>query len=212
MRFLAREMFYPGVNDYKADRVVPRSGPYAETVAGIILHATPGGSSSGAMEVMRTWQFGGRPARRSWHWLIPAEGEPQHGHFAWGCACEGSAALHTDPALSHPAINAGKADVNDWSMAIELVDARHDRQFTDWQLRMAASVTRYVWAAYPKARWVAAIDAFDPASVSALGPLFPWDVFRAHVLEGTALPEQEQGHLLTDLPPAVMPVAVGAVG
>lgn len=71
----------------------------------VVIHATAGSSSAGAASVI----FNGIA---SFHWLVPAENEPQHGHFVWATCYEGRAAFHVRKSVSHPKINGGQKDIN----------------------------------------------------------------------------------------------------
>ena len=72
------EMWYPGVQNYWPRSTSRRNvGDHIEGVKAVVIHATAGASSAGAVSVMNS-----SPAA-SFHWLVPDEDEPQHGEIIW---------------------------------------------------------------------------------------------------------------------------------
>lgn len=169
--------WYPGVRDHwiaasKSREVDPLLG-----IKAVVIHAGAGASSS-AMSVLKAH-------RASWHWLVPDENEDHHGMFAWACIPEARAAWHVRSDRSHPAVNAGRAKVNNWSLGIEIVNACRNGNtgpFSEWQLQMAADIVRYCWAKYPNLRHVVAHSALDPGRRLDPGWHFPWLTFKDLVL------------------------------
>jgi len=53
----------------------------------VVIHATAGGNSAGAMSVMAA-------GKASWTYLVPDEDEAAHGEHAWWCVPESAAAWH----------------------------------------------------------------------------------------------------------------------
>ena len=60
----------------------------------------------------------------------------------------------------------------------------HSDAFSDWQVEATAQIVRYAWAKYPNLRHVVSHAMLDPARRSDPGSLFPWERFRAAVLDG----------------------------
>ena len=81
-------------------------------IRAIVIHATAGASSIGAISVMKA-------RRASFHWLVPDENEPAHGHFVWACAPEARAAWHVHNSCCHPDIWQGRTLINHYSLGIE---------------------------------------------------------------------------------------------
>lgn len=155
----------------------PRPTPARDAVRAIIIHATAGASTEGAVSVMRE-------GRASFHWLAPDENEAAHGRFVWASAPEARACWHVRGSCAHQAICNGDKGVNGWSLAIELVNAQrqHD-SFSDWQISAAAEIVRYAWAKYPNLRHVASHARLDPSRRTDPGHHFPWSEFERRVLE-----------------------------
>src|SRR5579862_2078363 len=125
---------YPTHTAYPGVAVVVPSVSSARTSHGsdgiiraIIVHATAGTSTAGAMT--RLFE---RAA--SWHWIIPHAGESAHGQWVWSCIPEPLAAWHVLNACSNPIVNGGKNFVNTWAIGIEIVnsqDPSHPDPFSD---------------------------------------------------------------------------------
>lgn len=178
--FRLDEEFFPGIRSSwpsvtRRRRVHPING-----IRAIVIHATAGSSSAGAASVM----FAGKA---SWHWLIPDENEPQHGHFAWACAPETLAAFHVRNSRHHPDVNRNKKRVNDWSLGVEIVNSQ-DRnvvdKFSNWQVEMTSRIVRFCWAKYPNLKHVVSHAKLDPDRRTDPGKNFPWDEFKDKVLRG----------------------------
>lgn len=155
----------------------PRGGAAEEKIELMVIHATAGASTEGAVSVMEA-------ARASFHWIVPDEDEPAHGAHVWAAAPEARAAWHVRRRCRHPQICNGAANLNRVSLGIEIVNRQSggDR-FSDWQVRAAAAVTRYAWARYPKLVHVASHARLDPDRRTDPGANFPWTDFKRYVLE-----------------------------
>jgi N-acetylmuramoyl-L-alanine amidase len=170
------ETWYPGIRDFWSTCTSKRSVHPINGIRAIVIHATAGGSSAGAISVMTA-------GTASFHWLVPDEDEPQHGQLVWACAPEALAAWHVRNDKSHPEVNGGKDRVNHWSLGIEIVNtqARADA-FSDWQVRITAQIVRYCWAKYPNLRHIVSHARLDPRRRVDPGVHFPWDHFQSRVL------------------------------
>lgn len=153
-----------------------RPGGAKADIQAIIIHATAGSSSEGAISVMIE-------GRASFHWIIPDENEAAHENFVWATAPEARAAWHVRGNCSHPEVCQGARRLNRFSLGIEIVNAQSggDR-FSEWQIRAAADLVRYAWAKYPKLVHVASHARLDPQRRTDPGPHFPWEEFEALVL------------------------------
>jgi N-acetylmuramoyl-L-alanine amidase len=174
------EQWYPGIKPYWPKCTSSRIYHPIEGVRAVVIHATAGQSSEGAISVMT------RSANRSsFHWLIPDEDEAQHGQLIWACAPEMLAAWHVRNDVSHGHVNGGAKKTNHWSLGIEIVNRQVGSDaFSSWQVEMAAKIVRYAWEKYPNLRHVVSHAMLDPARRTDPGALFPWDQFRTHVLSG----------------------------
>jgi N-acetyl-anhydromuramyl-L-alanine amidase AmpD len=143
----------------------------------VVIHATAGSSSAGAASVILN-------DVASFHWLVPDENEPQHGHFVWATCYESRAAFHVRKSVSHPKINDGQKDINRISLGIEIVNAQVSSEaFSDWQVEATAGIVRYAWAKYPNLENVVSHAMLDPSRRTDPGKNFPWERFKRLVLE-----------------------------
>ena len=173
------EFWYPGVKDYWERCTSSRKFDPIMGVRAIVVHATAGGSSEGAISVMRD-------GHASFHWLVPDEDEPAHGKNVWACAPEARAAWHVQNTKSHPAINGGADRANLWSLGIEVVNRQTGNDpFSAWQIQATAQIVRYCWAKYPNLRHVVSHAKLDPKRRSDPGVGFPWEKFQQLVLTGS---------------------------
>lgn len=173
------EEWYPGVKDYWERSTSSRIFDSILGVRAIVIHATAGINSSGAMSVMRD-------GRASWHWLVPDEDEEPHGKLVWACAPEARAAWHVRNAVSDPRVNNGANRVNHWSLGVEIVNSQEPRPhdpFSNWQVEETARIVRYCWAKYPNLKQVVSHALLDPTRRSDPGTHFPWDNFKKLVLD-----------------------------
>jgi N-acetylmuramoyl-L-alanine amidase len=172
------EAWYPGIQRYWESCTTKRSVDPIFGIKAVVIHATAGGSSAGAVSVMKA-------GAASFHWLVPDEDEPQHGALVWACAPEARAAWHVRNAVSHPDVNGGARRVNHWSLGIELVNAQANDPFSEWQVAVTAQIVRYCWAKYPNLEHVVSHAKLDPTRRSDPGASFPWSEFKRLVLAGS---------------------------
>ena len=161
-----------------------RSGDPAQSVRVLVVHATAGSSTEGAVSVM-----GAR--RASFHWAVPDENEAAHEKFVWATAPERRAAWHVRYHCSHPDVCHGAKGLNQLSLGVEIVNAQSggDR-FSDWQVQATADIARYAWAKYPNLRHVVSHARLDPARRTDPGVNFPWEIFERLVLNPQTSGEQ----------------------
>ena len=170
------EVWYPGVQSMWEKSTSKRIFNPIFGIKAIIIHATAGHSSDGAMSVMRD-------GKASWHWLIPDENEAEHEHLVWACAPETLTAWHVRNSISHPEINEGKNKTNHWSLGIEIVNSQINDPFSDWQVKITADIVKYCWAKYPNLEHIVSHAKLDPTRRTDPGTLFPWEAFKNQVLQ-----------------------------
>ncbi len=148
----------------------------ASAIRTIVIHATAGSSTEGAVSVVAA-------RRASFHWLVADEDEAAHGDFVWATAPESRAAWHVRNTCFHPDVYNGARRVNDWSLGIEIVNAQRGGDgFSDWQLQATAQIVRYAWAKYSNLAHVVSHARLDPDRRTDPGSRFPWEKFEALVL------------------------------
>lgn len=169
--------WYPGVEPYWPNCTTKRSVDPIEGIVAVVIHATAGSSSAGAVSVMK------KPTDpASFHWLVPDEDEPQHGQFVWACVPEAKAAWHVRNAVSDADVNDGEKRVNHWSLGIEVVNLQKNDPFSAWQVEATARIVRYCWAKYPNLQHVVSHAKLDPTRRSDPGVEFDWERFKSLVL------------------------------
>lgn len=174
------EYWYPGIQAYWPKCTSSRIFDAIMGIKAVVIHATAGGSSEGAVSVMRD-------GHASFHWLVPDEDETAHGKNVWACAPEARAAWHVQNSKASPDINGGALKVNHWSLGIEVVNRETSEDgFSDWQVQATAQIVRHCWAKYPNLKWVTSHAKLDPTRRVDPGETFPWDRFKKLVLEGGA--------------------------
>lgn len=179
---LIPEVWYPGIRDYWPVCTTKRIVHPVNGIVAVVIHATAGASSAGAVSVMKA-------GKASFHWLVPDENEPQHGQLVWACAPETLAAWHVRNDRSHPDVNGGKNKVNHWSLGIEVVNMQNNQDsFSGWQVAVTARIVRYCWAKYPNLRHVVSHAKLDPQRRTDPGANFPWDEFKDQVLQASDTP------------------------
>ncbi|MEZ5402176.1 MAG: N-acetylmuramoyl-L-alanine amidase [Bryobacteraceae bacterium] len=171
------EQWYPGIREFWERSTSSRIFDPILGVKAVVIHATAGSNSAGAVSVMRD-------GKASFHWLVPDEDEPQHGNIVWACAPEARAAWHVRNSATHPSVNRGAGKTNHWSLGIEVVNAQTASDaFSDWQVNITADIVRYCWAKYPNLLHVVSHARLDPTRRFDPGANFPWARFKAAVLE-----------------------------
>jgi len=179
------EEFYPGIQNFWARSTVARSVDPINGIKAVVIHATAGTTSDGAVSVMRD-------GAASFHWLVPDEDEPQHGRFVWACAPERRAAKHVRTVCHHPDVNNDERRPNHWSLGIEIVNrANGGDAFSDWQVEITARIVRYCWGKYPNLEHIVSHAKLDPTRRSDPGANFPWERFQNLVLNVEPLPAPE---------------------
>lgn len=166
------ERWYPGIREHWAGSTSRRIYDPILGMRAVVIHATAGTSSAGAVSVMTD-------GRASFHWLVPDEDEWAHGRLIWACAPEARAAWHVRNVCSHPAVWGGRPRINHFSLGIEVVNAvRAGDGYSDWQIEATARILRYAWAKYPNLAHVVSHARLDPGRRSDPGAHFPWERFR----------------------------------
>ena len=147
-----------------------------EAVRVMVIHATAGASTEGAVSVMRE-------GRASFHWVVPGKGEAAHGDHVWATCPETLAAWHVRRSCAHPDVCAGATNLNRLSLGIEIVNLQDGKDpFSDWQVGAAAEIVRYAAAKYPKLTHIVSHARLDPQRRTDPGELFPWTDFMTRVL------------------------------
>lgn len=141
----------------------------------IVIHATAGSTTEGAVSVMAE-------GRASFHWAVPGPNEAEHGAFAWACAPETRAAWHVRNSCCHPEVCGGARRLNHRSLGIEIVNTQREEPFTEWQITATAEIIRYARAKYPRLRHVVSHARLDPARRTDPGRYFPWADLMERVL------------------------------
>lgn len=173
--FPLNERWYPGIQSYWGTSST-RSVDPIDGIRAVVIHATAGSSSDGAVSVIRD-------EKASFHWLVPDEDEAAHGKFCWACIPETKAAWHVRNGATNDDINGGKNLVNHWSLGIEIVNrARPGDPYSDWQYAMTAEIVRYCWAKYPNLVDVVSHALLDPDRRTDPGEHFDWGRFKQTVL------------------------------
>lgn len=176
------EQWYPHIRPAALRASSSRIYDAVDGIRAIVIHATAGGSSSGAASVIFA-------RKASFHWLVPDEEEPQHGQFVWATCHEGRAAWHVRNGASHPAVCGGQGRINHRSLGVEVVNRQKASDtFSPWQIEATAQIVRYAWAKYPNLRHVVSHARLDPRRRSDPGVLFPWDRLRSLVMQPNCEP------------------------
>jgi N-acetyl-anhydromuramyl-L-alanine amidase AmpD len=169
--------WYPGVQPFWPNCTTRRSVDPIDGIVAVVIHATAGSSSAGAVSVMKKTTD---PA--SFHWLVPDEDEPQHGQFVWACVPEAKAAWHVRNAAFHDDVNDGAKRINHWSLGIEVVNLQRNDPFSAWQVEATARIVRYCWAKYPNLVHVVSHAKLDSGRRTDPGIDFDWERFKALTL------------------------------
>ena len=192
------EQWYPGIASVWPKCTSKRVWDPILGVRTVVIHATAGGSSEGAISVMNA-------NKASWHWLVPDENESQHGKLVWACAPEARAAWHVRNSVSHPDVNGGANRTNHSSLGIEIVNTQLSNDaFSDWQVGVTAEIVRYCWAKYPNLKHVVSHAKLDPSRRTDPGTNFPWLQLKQRVLD-TSLFASIDKEVATAIPANLLP-------
>ncbi len=174
------EKWYPDIELYWSKSTNKRTSEKLEHITTLVIHATVGGNSEGAVSVMKR-----NTKIASFHWLVPAEKEYAHKKFVWACVGEKKRAWHVRNSAKHSQINGGKGKLNDVSLGIEIVNKQDEKDpFSKWQLEITAQIARYCWAKYPNLKYIVSHAALDPTWKKDPGTQFPWNDFQQLVVSG----------------------------
>ena len=189
-----KEEWFPDIKAAALQTSKSRGRDPIKAINTVVIHATAGSSSAGAASVI----FNGVA---SFHWLVPDENEPQHGHFVWATCYESRAAFHVRKSVSHPKINGGQNDINRISLGIEIVNAQVSSDtFSDWQVEATAVIVRHAWAKYPNLKHVVSHAMLDPSRRTDPGNRFQWERFKRLVLEAAEEPLPKLVAMARDMP------------
>ncbi len=173
---------YPGVQALWGKATQRRSADPVFGVEALVVHVADHSGTDAAMARMQA-------AQASWHWIIPARNEAQHGHFLWAAAPECRAARHLPPRTSHPALNGGKPGLTQVTLAVLLAadPGQPGAAPSDWQMAALALLIRHVWARYPALARVLCRSEIDAATPPGA---LDWDRLcqMATLLPGSDLP------------------------
>jgi N-acetyl-anhydromuramyl-L-alanine amidase AmpD len=173
--FKIPERIYPDIRWYNRNRASDRTYHPVEGIEGVVIHATAGGSTSGALD----WWKRPDGAKASAHWIVPDEDEVGHGKEVLAVVYESLAAWHVRNDKTHPLIG-NRDHVNHWTLGIEIVNRQVPTDsFSDWQIEITALLVRYCWAKYPNMKYVFSHALVDPERRSDPGSQFDWDKFIA---------------------------------
>lgn len=184
---------YPGVQALWGKATQRRTLDPVYGIEALVVHVADHSGTDAAMAQMQA-------ARASWHWIIPAPGEVQHGHFLWAAAPECRAARHLPARARHPGIAKGKAGLNQPTLSVLLAadPARPGAAPSDWQLAALALLVRHVWSRYPALGLVVCRSEVDTATP---GSALNWARLGQMA---TLLPGQELPPLVAQATPLVM--------
>ncbi|MDO9524107.1 MAG: hypothetical protein Q7J57_00990 [Gemmobacter sp.] len=176
---------YPGVRALWESATLRRRDDPVFGVTGVVVHVAEHTGSEAAVALMKA-------GKSSWHWIVPAADEPQHGHFVWAAVPPARAARHVPNGLSNPGFLAGRAQLNHCTLAILVAAATQQVHATTWQVAAAAQIIRHAWAQFPNlsqviCRFALESEPGDPATA------MDWQMLR---------------HQVTDLPPDDLPPLV----
>ena len=176
---------YPGIGQLWPQVSARHRGDCIQGIEALVVHVARRSGTDDALALMKA-------GRASWHWIVPAPNEMQHGRFLWSLVPEARAALHLPRRLAHPAIAAGRAGVHRASLSVLVAadPSRAAQRPSRWQTAILAQLTRHLWARFPALTTVICRSELDPDT--QLSPL-DWTLLRRMVIDST------EG----DLPPAV---------
>ncbi|MBB96369.1 MAG: N-acetylmuramoyl-L-alanine amidase [Rhodobacteraceae bacterium] len=201
------EKVVSNIHWFNTNRASNRIFHSVDGIEGVVIHATAGGSTSGAL----TWWRGTPPngAKASAHWIVPDEDETAHGNHVWAVVYETLAAWHVRNSATSPEID-NKKKINHWTLGIEIVNRQNDSDtFSDWQYEVTALLVRYCWAKYPNMKYVFSHALVDPSRRSDPGDEFDWTRFEALVRSSDNDPavDEEAENLLLAMDTENVPTA-----
>jgi len=171
--FKIPEKIYPDIAWYNANRASNRIYHAVDGIEGVVIHATAGGSTDGALN----WWRNPNGGKASAHWIVPDEDEYGHGREVLAVVYESLAAWHVRNDKTH-ALVGNRDHINHWTLGIEIVNSQTNLdQFSDWQVAITALLVRYCWAKYPNLKFVFSHALVDPQRRSDPGPQFDWGRF-----------------------------------
>mgnify|MGYP000350869813 CR=1 FL=1 len=171
--FKIPEKIYPDIQWYNQNRASSRIFHPVEGIEGVVIHATAGSSTAGALN---WWKKPGG-GKASAHWIVPDEDEFAHGREVLAVVYESLAAWHVRNDKTHPRLN-NKKKINHWTLGVEVVNLQNSSdKFSDWQLEITALLVRYCWAKYPNMKYVFSHAFVDPHRRSDPGKHFDWEKF-----------------------------------
>lgn len=187
-----KERWWPDMNPKIWNAASTKRKYPLEDIRVLLVHATAGSSSAGAMSVMIKGNANKKKA--SWQWLIPDEDEPEHGEWIWACCPESRAAWHVRGSLKHEDCWDGRSNISHFSMGVEVVNAQiTSDKFSDWQYNQVSDIARYLWSSpkYPNFNTVISHARIDPTRRTDPGENFDWEYLRFLVERPpkTALPK-----------------------
>lgn len=176
---------YPGIGAIWERSTLRQTEDPVFGVEAVVVHCARETGTDAALALMQA-------GRASWHWIVPAPGEDQHGRFIWAVAPEGRAARHLPSRLTHPAIAGGRPRLNHVTLAVLVAAAAQggDPPPSAWQTLALAQLIRHLWARYPLLGQVVCRSEID---ADCPGSLLDWDRLR---------------HLVLGVPPADLPPLV----
>lgn len=163
---------------FNANRASNRVFHSVAGVEGIVIHATAGASTAGALD----WWKDPQGAAASAHWIVPDEDEAGHGKSVLAVVYESLAAWHVRNDRTHPKLG-NRHKINHWTLGVEIVNSQSASDpYSDWQIEATAGIVRYCWAKYPNLKYVFSHAFVDPGRRSDPGSQFDWEGFKSLVV------------------------------
>lgn len=153
---------YPAIDRLWAGATLRRQVDPVFGVSGLVVHIAARSTSEEAVAMVKA-------GRASWHWIVPAFGEPQHGHFVWSVAPPARAARHLANAQRFPGFLDGRGQLNHCTLSVLVTAAPDHPGVSDWQLAITARIIRHAWSMFPNLRQVACRRAQDADDMGAPG-------------------------------------------
>lgn len=180
----------PRHSDLVAVRQHPVEEPYSSREYGpvdtIVIHATAGSSSAGAVSVMEQ-------GTASWHYLVPDENETAHGEYVWAHTPLDKKAWHVLRRIEFPKKvggllvkrSPGHNDINSRAYGIEVVNQQKGSvdPFSSWQVEAVAGLVHRLRLRQNNGMYLVTHSYLDPDRKSDPGAHFPWEKLVARVHE-----------------------------